>query len=88
MNHRIDRVLRDNPWENPEAPGWGPKEINGGTTSQLAARRRHLEEAAITFRTWTTVEQALKTQIITVFEPMYLENHKNDMVRFANTTAR
>jgi hypothetical protein len=34
------------------------------------------------------VEQALKKQIITVFEPMYLEFLNNDMVGFANTSAR
>jgi hypothetical protein len=34
------------------------------------------------------VEQALKKQIITVFERMYLEILNNDMVGFANTSAR
>jgi hypothetical protein len=34
------------------------------------------------------VEQALKKQIIMEFEPMYLEILSNDMVGFANTTAR
>jgi hypothetical protein len=34
------------------------------------------------------VDQALKKQIITVFEPMYLEILNNDMVGFANTSAR
>jgi hypothetical protein len=34
------------------------------------------------------VEQALKKQIITVFEPMYLEILNNDMVGFANNSAR
>jgi hypothetical protein len=47
-----------------------------------------LEEAVVTFRTWNTVEQALQKQIITVFEPMYLIVLNNDMVGFANTTAR
>jgi hypothetical protein len=47
----------------------------------------HWEEAVVTFRTWNTVEQALKTQIITVFEPMYPEILNNDMFGFANTTA-
>jgi hypothetical protein len=46
------------------------------------------EEAVVIFRTWTTVEQALETQIITAFEPMYLEILKNDMVGFTNKTAR
>jgi hypothetical protein len=34
------------------------------------------------------VGQALKKQIITVFEPMYLEILNNDMVGFANTSVR
>jgi hypothetical protein len=34
------------------------------------------------------VEQALKKQIIKVFEPMFLEILNNDMVGFANTSAR
>jgi hypothetical protein len=34
------------------------------------------------------VKQALKKQIITVFEPMYLEILNNDMVGVANTSAR
>jgi hypothetical protein len=34
------------------------------------------------------VEQALKKKIITVFEPMYLEILNNDMVGFANISAR
>jgi hypothetical protein len=42
----------------------------------------------VTSRTWNTVEQALKKQIIMVFEPMYLEIRNNDMVGVAITTAR
>jgi hypothetical protein len=34
------------------------------------------------------VQQALKKQIITVFEPMYLEVLNDDMVGFANISAR
>jgi hypothetical protein len=34
------------------------------------------------------VEKAQKKQIITVFEPMHLEILNNDMVGFANTSAR
>jgi hypothetical protein len=48
----------------------GPAEIDGGTAAQLAVERHHWEEAVVTFRTWNSVEQALKKQIITVFEPM------------------
>jgi hypothetical protein len=60
----------------------------GGTAAQLSAERHNWEEAVVTFRTWTTMEQALKTKIIMVFEPIYLEILNNDMVGFANTFAR
>jgi hypothetical protein len=76
------------PWVNPESPGWGLAEIDGGTVAQLSAERHHWEEAVVTFRTWTTVEQALKKQIIMVFEPMHLKLLNNNMVGFSNITAR
>jgi hypothetical protein len=41
-----------------------------------------------TFKTFCNVVQALKQQIITVFEPMYLDILNDDMVGFANTPAR
>jgi hypothetical protein len=70
------------------APGRAPTEITGVTAAQLSAERHRWEEAVTTFRTWSTVEHALKKQIITVFEPMYLEVLNNDMVGFASTSAR
>jgi hypothetical protein len=75
-------------WINPEAPARAPTEIDGGTAAQLSAERHRWEEAVTTFRTRYTVEQALKKQIITVFDSMYLEILNNDMVDFANTYAR
>jgi hypothetical protein len=75
-------------WTNPESPGRAPTEIEGGTAAQLSAELHRWEEAVTTFRTRSTVEQALKKQIITVFEPMYLEILSNDMVDFANASAR
>jgi hypothetical protein len=81
-------VAPAHPWINPVAPGRAPTEIAGGTAAQLSAERHRWEEAVTTFRTRSTVEQALKKQIITVFEPMYLEILNNDMVGFANTSAR
>jgi hypothetical protein len=80
-------VAPAHPWVNPTAPGWGPSEIDGGKAAQLAVERHRWEEAIITFRTWNTVEQPLKKQIITVFEPIYLKIRNNDMVGFSNTTA-
>jgi hypothetical protein len=56
--------------------------------AQLSAERHHWEEAVVTLRTWNTLEQALKKPTIMVFEPMYLKILNNDMVGFANTTAR
>jgi hypothetical protein len=73
---------------NLESPGGAPNEIVGGTAAALLAERHHWEEAVRIFITWTTVEQALKKQIITAFEPMYLEILNNDIVGFANTTSR
>jgi hypothetical protein len=32
-------VIPEDPLENPEALGWGPEEIDGGMTAQLAAER-------------------------------------------------
>jgi hypothetical protein len=77
-------VAPTHPWINPVAPGRAPTEITGGTAAQLSAERHRWEEAV----TKSTVEQALKKQIIMVFEPMYLEILNNDMVGFANTSAR
>jgi hypothetical protein len=81
-------VAPAHPWVNPESPGGAPNEIVGGTAAALLAECHRWEEAVSIVRTWTTVEQALKKQIITSFEPMYLEIINNDMVGFANTTAR
>jgi hypothetical protein len=81
-------VAPAHPWKNSESPGRAPTEIEGGTASQLSAERHRWEEAVTTFRNRATVEQSLKKQIITVFEPIYLEILNNDMVGFANTSAR
>jgi hypothetical protein len=59
-------VLVEDPWENPEALGRVPEEIDGVTVAHLVSERHRWEEVVVTFRTWTTVEQALKKQIITI----------------------
>jgi hypothetical protein len=41
-----------------------------------------------THRMYTSVQQALKKQIISVFEPMHLDILNDNMVGYANTTAR
>jgi hypothetical protein len=81
-------VAHTHPWVNPESPGGAPNEIVGGTATALLVERHRWEEAVSIFRTWTTMEQALKKIIITAFEPTYLEIINNDMVGFTNTTAR
>jgi hypothetical protein len=59
-------------WVIPTAPGWAPAN-NDGTSAQISAARHIWEEDVQTYRTYTSVQQALKKQIITVFEPMYLD---------------
>jgi hypothetical protein len=68
--------------------GRAPNEIVGGTAATLLAERHRWEEAVSIFKTWKTVDRALKKIIITAFEPMYLEILNNEMVGFTNTTAR
>jgi hypothetical protein len=54
-------------WVNPKAPGRAPENLDQGTAAQHSAARHVWEEAVLTFRTFNTVQQALKKQIITVF---------------------
>jgi hypothetical protein len=46
------------------------------------------EEDVQTYRTLTSVQQALKNQIISVFDPMYLDILNDNMVGYANISAR
>jgi hypothetical protein len=72
---------------NPTAPGRAPANTDG-TAVQISAAIHSWDEAVHTYRTFTSVQQALKKQIITVFEPMYLDILNDDMVGFANITDR
>jgi hypothetical protein len=74
-------------WESPTAPGRAPGNTDG-TAAQISAAQHTWDEEVQTYRTYTSVQQALKKQIITVFEPNYLYVLNNDMVGFANITAR
>jgi hypothetical protein len=74
-------------WVTPNAPGRAPAETDG-TAAKLSAARHLWEEDVQTYRTFTSVQQALKKQIIGVFEPMYLEILNDNMVGYANITAR
>jgi hypothetical protein len=76
-----------NLWVNPTAPGRAPVNTDG-TAAQISVARHSWDEAVNTYRTYTSVQQALKKQIITVFEPMYLSVLNDDMVSFSNITAR
>jgi hypothetical protein len=62
-------VVPVHPWANPVVPGWGPEEITAGTAAQISAARHLWEENFQTFRTYNTVEQALKKQILTFLNP-------------------
>jgi hypothetical protein len=76
-------------WENPDFPGRAPAAIEGGgTAAQIIAEKHRCEEATTDFKTYKTVQSALKKQIITVIEPMYIEILIDDLVGFANTTSR
>jgi hypothetical protein len=56
-------------WVTPNAPGRAPAATDG-TSAQISAARHQWEEDVQTYRTCTSVQQALKKQIISVFEPM------------------
>jgi hypothetical protein len=74
-------------WISPTAPSWAPANTDG-TTAQISAARQSWDEAVQTYRTFTSVQQALNKHIITVFKPMYLDALNKEIVGFANITAR
>jgi hypothetical protein len=74
-------------WVTPNAPGRAP-EATDGTAAQISAARQQWEEDVQTYRTCTSVQQALKKQIISVFEPMHLDILNDNMVGYANISAR
>jgi hypothetical protein len=74
-------------WVTSNAPGRAPADTDGAA-AQLSTARHLWEEDVQTYRTYTSVKQALKKQIIGVFEPMYLEILNDNMVGYANISAR
>jgi hypothetical protein len=74
-------------WVTPNAPGRAP-ETTDGTVAQISAARHIWEEDVQTYRTHTSVQQALKKQIIGVFEPIYLDILSGNMVGYANISER
>jgi hypothetical protein len=59
-----------------------------GTAAQISAAHHMWEEDVQTYRTYTSLQQALKKKIISVFEPMYLDILSDIMVGYANVSAR
>jgi hypothetical protein len=57
----------------PNAPGRAPAAMDG-TAAQISAARHNWEKDVQTYRTCTSVQQALKKQIISMFERMYLKS--------------
>jgi hypothetical protein len=74
-------------WATSQAPGRAPANTYG-TAAQISAACHIWEEDVQTYRTCTSVQHALKKQIISVFEPMYLDILNDNMVGYANISAR
>jgi hypothetical protein len=74
-------------WANPQPPGGAPSNTDG-TAVQISAALHIWEEDVQTYWTCTSVQQALKNQIISVFEPMYLDILNDNMVGNSNISAR
>jgi hypothetical protein len=74
-------------WVTPNAIGRAPSTTDG-TAAQISAARHQWEEDVQTYRTYTSVQQALKKQIIGVFKPMYLDILNDNMVGYTNNSAR
>jgi hypothetical protein len=74
----ISPTRNDKPtlWVTPPAP----PAATDGTAAQISAARQLWEEDVQTYRTCTSVQQALKKQTISVFEPMYLDILNDNMV--------
>jgi hypothetical protein len=73
-------------WTTPQAPGRARSNTDG-TAAQISAARHIWEEDVKTYRTCTSVQQALKKQIISVFEPMYLVILNDSMIGYATISA-
>jgi hypothetical protein len=74
-------------WISPQAPGRAPANIDG-TSAPISADIHIWKEYIQTCRTYNSVQQALKKQIISVFEPMYFDVLNDKMFVFSNISAR
>jgi hypothetical protein len=70
-------------WKTPNTPGRAPATTDG-TAAQISAARHVWEEDVQTYWTYTSIQQALNKQIISVFDPMYLEILNDNLVGYAN----
>jgi hypothetical protein len=86
---QISLKTNDEPklWVTPPAPGRAPAATDG-TAAQISVARNLWEEDVQTYLTSTSVQQAMKKQIISVFEPMYLDILNDNMLGYANISAR
>jgi hypothetical protein len=71
---------------SPQSPGRAPASTDGAV-AQISVARHIWEEDVQTYRTCTSVQQALKKQIIRVFEPMDLDILNDNMFGYANISA-
>jgi hypothetical protein len=85
----ISPATADEPtlWIPPQAPGRAPA-TSDGTAAKLSAARHIWEEDVQTYRTCKSVQQALKKQIISEFEPIYLDILNDNMVGYTTISAR
>jgi hypothetical protein len=74
-------------WTSAPAPGRARANTDR-TAAQISAAHHIWEEDVQTYCTYTSVQQALKKQIISVLEPMYLDILNDSMVGYANISAR
>jgi hypothetical protein len=76
-----------NLWITPQSPGRAPAATDG-TEAHISAACHNWEEDVQTYQTCTSVQQAPKKQIISVFYPMYLDILNNNMLGYSNISAR
>jgi hypothetical protein len=85
-NYLPNNGYRPNILDKPTSPGRAPANTDG-TAAHIITARHVWEEDVQTYLTYTSVQQALKKQIISVFEPIYLDVLNDNMVGFANISA-
>jgi hypothetical protein len=71
----ISPTTSDEPtlWITPQSPPGRAPAMTDVPAAQIGAAHRIWEEDVQTYRTCTSVQQALKKQLISVFEPMFLD---------------